>query len=85
MGTKNNPGKFDCYENANSDEPMFVLLARDPDAPILIRLWAAKRKIRGENIEKVEEAYKCADDMERWRELHRNEPEQCHHCGAPKS
>ena len=21
MGTKNNPGKFDCYANADSDEP----------------------------------------------------------------
>lgn len=29
MGTKNNPGAFDCYANAEPDEPMFVLLARD--------------------------------------------------------
>ena len=26
MGTKNNPGKFDCYANAKPDEPLFVLL-----------------------------------------------------------
>ena len=33
MGTKNNPGQFDCYRNAEPDEPMFVLLARDERAP----------------------------------------------------
>lgn len=43
MGTKNNPGKFDCYEAADPDEPMFVLLARDASAPHLVRLWAAVR------------------------------------------
>lgn len=41
MGTKNNPGSFDCYEKAEPDEPMFVLLARDPRAANLARLWAA--------------------------------------------
>jgi hypothetical protein len=30
MGTKSNPGPFDCYAKAEPDEPMFVLLARDP-------------------------------------------------------
>lgn len=44
MGTKNNPGKFDCYENAKPDEPMFVLLARDDLAPHLTRLWAACKR-----------------------------------------
>lgn len=29
MGTKNNPGEFDCYANAAPDEPMFILLGRD--------------------------------------------------------
>ena len=28
MGTKNNPGRFDCYGNAEPDEPIFVLLGR---------------------------------------------------------
>ena len=44
MGTKNNPGKFDCYEAAAPDEPMFILLARDPVAPYLVRIWASIRK-----------------------------------------
>lgn len=30
MGTKSNPTQFDCYANALPDEPMFILLARDP-------------------------------------------------------
>lgn len=38
MGTKNNPGTFDCYANAAPDEPMFVLLGRDKHAPLLVRL-----------------------------------------------
>lgn len=43
MGTKNDPGRFDCYKAAGPDEPMFVLLARDPTAPSLVRAWAALR------------------------------------------
>jgi len=43
MGTKNNPGKFDCYEKAEPDEPMFVLLARDPLAGHLVSIWAKMR------------------------------------------
>lgn len=43
MGTKNNPGKFDCYEKAEPDEPMFTLLARDPQGADFVHLWAALR------------------------------------------
>lgn len=46
MGTKEHPGRFDCYETAKPDEPMFVLLARDPLADRLVELWA---EIRGGN------------------------------------
>jgi hypothetical protein len=45
MGTKNNPGKFDCYDDAHPDEPMFVLLGRDPAAGSLVRLWARRREL----------------------------------------
>jgi hypothetical protein len=71
MGTKNNPGVFDCYEAADPDEPMFVLLGRDQDAPLCVRLWANIRKNLGEDPEKVAEAHACADAMEKWREEHR--------------
>ena len=43
MGTKNNPGTFDCYQNAAPDEPMFVLLARDPLAAHLVSIWSKLR------------------------------------------
>lgn len=75
MGTKNNPGEFDCYKNALPDEPMFHLLARDPSAPDLIRAWAARREIEiGEGLRPesdralVSEARECAIEMRKWRE-----------------
>lgn len=63
MGTKNNPGKFDCYANAEPDEPMFVLLGRDKHAPLLVKLWAEMRKLDGEDPSKIDEAFKCAHAM----------------------
>lgn len=67
MGTKNNPGNFDCYANAEPDEPMFVLLARDPLAPILVELWASLRAHAAGNPSKVAEARTCAESMRVWR------------------
>lgn len=66
MGTKNNPGAFDCYANAEPDEPMFVLLGRDRHAPALVWLWALLRQADGERPDKVAEARKCAEDMTSW-------------------
>ena len=63
MGTKNNPGKFDCYANAEPDEPMFVLLGRDKHAPILVYLWARFRQMDGEDAAKIDEALDCAKAM----------------------
>ena len=78
MSTKNNPGDYDCYENAEPDEPMFVLLARDQDASATVRSWAyayAKRKFRPgapkRVYKKYDEARRCADDMDRWRSSHK--------------
>lgn len=71
MGTKNNPGSFDCYHAAEDDEPMFILLARDPFAPALVRLWAGLRETLDiGNPEKVFEALQCAEDMEHWASDH---------------
>jgi hypothetical protein len=67
MGTKNNPGTYDCYENTDPDEPMFILLARDPLAPALVREWAQRRaETRGRPDAKIDEARACAENMERW-------------------
>ncbi len=67
MGTKNNPAPFDCYANAEPDEPMFVLLARDRHAPALVLEWARTRELAGEDPAKVQEARDCAVAMRRWR------------------
>lgn len=70
MGTKNKPGAYDCYAHADPDEPMFVLLARNPSASLLVGLWALIRERTGEDPEKVEEARACADAMEKWLREH---------------
>lgn len=67
MGTKLKPGRFDCYQNAAPDEPMFVLLARDPLAPILVSLWADLREHAAGNPSKVFEARTCSNEMRKWR------------------
>lgn len=75
MGTKNNSGVFDCYANAQPDEPMFILLARDPSAPSLIEAWAQRRHYAIEQKQRpasdfamVVEARECAKQMREWRE-----------------
>jgi hypothetical protein len=66
MGTKNNPGTFDCYHAAADDEPMFILLARDPLAADLVRDWADRREQTRGPSAKVDEARACATAMDRW-------------------
>lgn len=68
MGTKNTPGQFDCYSAAHPDEPMFVLLGRDPDAAVLVRIWAALREARDENPAVVGEARACSQAMRQYAE-----------------
>ena len=72
MGTKNEPGQYDCYGNAADDEPIFTLRAKDPIAPDLIRMWAVEyRRTKRPWTEKCDakyaEAMLCAERMERWR------------------
>lgn len=81
MGTKLNPGKFDCYTNALPDEPMFVLLARDEQAPERVRDWANRYKqikesnnndcrMTIEQYSKWLEAMHCVDQMTEWNNYH---------------
>jgi hypothetical protein len=79
MSTKNNPGDYDCYKNAEPDEEMFILLARDKTSPGLVRRWAMARKEQincglkpVDDMLMVEEALKCADKMEKWRSENRD-------------
>lgn len=79
MGTKANPGKYDCYANALPDEPMFVLLARDPDFARLVNEWV-KNRVRaidcGERPESdwpmVTEATLVAKTGAEWRKANMN-------------
>jgi hypothetical protein len=59
MSTKTDPGEFDAYAKAESDEPSFTLLARDPVAPALIEAWAY---LRSGQIGAAEIAFKQATD-----------------------
>lgn len=75
MGSKIKPARFDCYANALPDEEMFILLARDPVAADIVRLWARFRRKLVELGDKpssdaamIHEAEDCASTMERWRE-----------------
>ena len=51
MGTKTNPGIYDCHAKAAPDEPLFTLVARDPLAAKLVEIWAA---LRGHNFTAAE-------------------------------
>lgn len=75
MGTKLQELRDGCFAAAMDDEPMFVLLARDANAPAQVRQWADEREfdIRAgrkpaSDMNKVVEARACADHMEAWRE-----------------
>lgn len=71
MGTKTDPGPFNCLAAAEPDEPIFILLGRDPHAHVAVRRWADDREqwIRAgakplEDMRRVWEARECADKME---------------------
>lgn len=63
MATKENPGQFDCYANAKPNEPMFVLVGRDPTASSLVILWTTLRVELGLNKPddpQIQDALQCA-------------------------
>lgn len=70
MGTKEKPGEFDCWAKALPDEPFFLLLARDPLAPLLVRSWVEIRRLQGRGGDQANEAERCANDMVEWYGAH---------------
>lgn len=62
-----------CLNRAEDDEMLFVLRAKDPAAPNVIRFWVQHRYQLGLNCpedKKVAEALECAAEMSRYqREL----------------
>ena len=75
MGTKNNPGQFDCYSKADGDEPIFVLRGKDPVAANLVREWVHRRLmyelatkgVASEDMNKFSEALQVAKDIDEYR------------------
>jgi hypothetical protein len=72
MGTKTNPGAFNCYGAALPDEPIFTILGRDPTFRATILYWMAQRGIEGKNEteedrDRITEAAKVADAGRDWR------------------
>ena len=56
-----------CLNKCRDDERLFVLLARDPAAPVAIRAWVAERIRLGKNTvtdPQIVEAIDCAAHME---------------------
>lgn len=76
MGTKlSELSPKGCFARAKDDEPMFVLLARDPSAPGQVEAWAATREAEvrsgrrpASDLAQVKEAYECAENMRAWRD-----------------
>lgn len=56
-----------CLGRSASDEPVFVLCARDRVAADVVRHWADLAWRSGSKAAKVGEARELADRMERWR------------------
>lgn len=75
-----------CLNRASDGERLFVLLARDPAAPVAIRAWIAERLRLGKNTpsdEQIREAFECASLMELERaEVDVRRRETIHTAGA---
>lgn len=82
MGTKLNPGDYDCYEKAEPTEELFTLRAKDSDASVIVKMWAFFRMqqinagLRPESDRaQVSEAIACATRMEIWNREYKNREE----------
>lgn len=71
--------KTESAPSAEPDEPMFVLLGRDPAAWACVTVWVKLRQLLGDTDEdKIEEARKCARAMEAWARAKGKNTEQAH-------
>lgn len=56
-----------CFNKAADNERLFVMLARDPAAPVAIRAWIDERIRLGKNTPsdaQIREAHECANLMD---------------------
>lgn len=62
--TKQDQDETSCYAKARPEEPIFVLLGRDPAAWLVVMQWAAIRQALGKtDPEQVRDAEECARAM----------------------
>lgn len=59
-----------CLGKSQGDEPVFVLVARDRVASIVVRTWATLAGWLGAPKAKTDEAMALADRMDAWRDAH---------------
>jgi hypothetical protein len=67
-------GNVDCLAKRRPGEPMFILLGRDPDAHIIVRLWAERRLAAGGDPEHCEQGLAIASLMEAYGTDPQNAP-----------
>lgn len=80
MGTKNDPGIYDCYATLHPNETYFLIKARDPSGGQIVRAWAhARARLINQGLKPesdrtmVAEALKCADAMDKWRSTYNSD------------
>lgn len=60
-----------CLNKAADDEPIFVLRAKDPLAPLLVRRWAElARGTDSHDQAKQISALRVSGEMEKWFRMH---------------
>jgi hypothetical protein len=64
-----------CIEKAYDDERLFVLMARDPQAPEVIIKWIA-HSLGNQPDNKIREALECAIEMQKTGHIFRERKEQ---------
>ena len=63
-----------CLNKAKDNEPIFVLRANDPIAPLVVRIWASLSTHLGpHSVIKTSSALLAAVDMEDWRTIERGQ------------
>ena len=69
MGTKNDPGKFDCYAKLAPNEPYFVLRAQDRTASYVVEAWVKAAAANGCPPAKLDSARRVATAMRKYQPM----------------
>lgn len=64
-----------CLSRAEMDEPIFILRANDPIAPIVVRLWASiSQSMEAHKKDKTTGAWLISHEMQAWYEKQYGQP-----------